>query len=98
SARLTPLRDAVVGSVRSMLELLAAAVAAVLLVACTNIANLILGRAQNRTREFAVRSALGGSPSRVRRQVLTESLVLAVLGGVIGVLVAPLLTNALIAI
>src|SRR5262249_48215595 len=76
-ARIKPLREAVVGSVQSMLELLAAAVAAVLLIACVNIANLILGRAQTRAREFAVRSALGGSPARVRRQVLTESLVLA---------------------
>ena len=98
SARLQPLRDSVVGSVQSMLELLAAAVAAVLLIACTNIANLILGRAQTRTREFAVRSALGGSPSRVRRQVVTESLVLASIGGAAGLFLAPLLLRALITV
>ncbi len=98
SARITPLRDAVVGSVQSMLELLAAAVAAVLLVAAINVANLILGRAQNRSREFAVRSALGGSPARVRRQVLTESLVLASIGGLAGVALSPALTRALIAV
>jgi predicted permease len=97
-ARLKPLRDAVVGSVQSMLELLAAAVAAVLLIACVNIANLILGRAQTRAREFAVRSALGGSPARVRRQVLTESLVLAFIGGMLGIVLAPAMTRALIAV
>ena len=98
SARVTPLREAVVGSVTSMLQLLAAAVSAVLLVACINIANLILGRAQARSREFAVRSALGGSPQRVRRQILTESLVLAVVGGLLGIAIAPLLTHALVAL
>ncbi|HTE46059.1 MAG TPA: ADOP family duplicated permease [Gemmatimonadaceae bacterium] len=98
SARITPLREAVVGSVQSMLKLLAAAVAAVLLIACVNIANLILGRAQTRAREFAVRSAIGGSPGRVRGQVFTENLVLAAIGGVLGVALAPLLTHALIAV
>ncbi|MEP6492439.1 MAG: ADOP family duplicated permease [bacterium] len=98
SAGVIPIRDAVVGSVQSMLELLAAAVGAVLLIACVNIANLILGRAQTRAREFAVRSALGGSPGRVRGQVFTESLVLAMIGGVVGVAVAPVFTRALIAV
>ncbi len=97
SARLIPLHEAVVGSVQSMLKLLAAAVAAVLLIGCVNVANLILGRAQTRSREFAVRSALGGSPVRVRQQVITESLVLAVVGGVLGVALAPVLTRALVA-
>ena len=97
SARLIPLHEAVVGSVQSMLKLLAAAVAAVLLIGCVNVANLILGRAQTRSREFAVRSALGGSPVRVRQQVLTESLVLATVGGILGVALAPVLTRALVA-
>jgi predicted permease len=98
SAHITPLREAVVGSVQSTLQLLAAAVAAVLLIACVNVANLILGRAEMRSREFAVRSALGGSPARVRGQIVTESLVLAALGGLLGVAVAPVLTRALIAV
>jgi putative ABC transport system permease protein len=98
SGRIEPLRQAVVDSVQSMLELLAAAIAAVLLIACVNIANLILGRAQSRSREFAVRAALGGSPARVRRQLLTESLALASMGGLLGLLLAPVLTHALIAI
>ena len=98
SARITPLRDAVVGGVQSMLQLLAVAVGVVLLIACANIANLILGRAHSRAREFAVRSALGGSPSRVRGQVFTESLMLAVIGGVLGVAIAPVLTRGLVAV
>ena len=98
SAHLLPLHDSVVGSVQSMLELLAAAVAAVLLIACINVANLILGRAHIRSREFAVRSAIGGSPRRVRQQILTESLVLATVGGVVGVAIAPLLTRTLITV
>ena len=98
SARVQPLREAVTGSVQEMLELLAAAIASVLLIACINVANLILGRAQTRSREFAVRTALGGSPARVRRQVLTESLMLASVGGAIGLMLAPLLLHALIAI
>ena len=98
STSIEPLREAVVGSVQSMLELLAAAVAAVLVIAGINIANLILGRAQGRSREFAVRSALGGTPARVRRQVLTESLVLASIGGAAGLLLGPVLLRMLIAI
>jgi len=98
SAHLLPLHDSVVGSVESMLKLLAAAVGAVLLIACINVANLILGRAQIRSREFAVRSAIGGSPRRVRRQILTESLVLATAGGVLGIAIAPVLTRTLIAV
>lgn len=98
SAHLVPLQASIVGPVQAMLELLAAAVASVLLIACINVANLILGRAQTRSREFAVRSAMGGSLLRVRQQILTESLFLAMIGGVLGVSIAPLLTRMLIAV
>jgi predicted permease len=96
--RVTALRDEIVGPVRPMLRLLALAMAAVLLAASLNIANLLLGRAQSRMREFAVRAALGGSAARIRRQVFSEGLLLAVVGGILGVALAPPLTNALIAL
>ena len=98
SAELTPLRDVVSGSVRPMLLLLVLSMAAVLLIASLNIANLLLGKAQSRGREFAVRSALGGSASRIRRQIFSEGMLLAGIGGVLGLLVAPLLTRALLAL
>lgn len=96
--RIQPLCEVVVGSVRPMLELLAAAIVAVLLIACVNVANLILGRAQARSREFAVRSALGGSPARVRRQVFIEALVPTVIGSVLGLVLAPVLVHLLVAV
>lgn len=96
--RMEGLREAETSDARSMLVLLSAAVATVLLIACVNIANLLLGHSHSRTREFAVRAALGGRSGRLRRQVLTESLALSSLGGVIGISLAPLLVRGLIAL
>lgn len=92
------LKDAETRDARAMLVLLSLAVTAVLLVACVNVANLLLGHARARSREFAVRAALGGRSARIRRQILTESLTLSAAGGLIGLAVAPVLTRALVAL
>jgi putative ABC transport system permease protein len=88
SVAVTSLRDSVIGKYRAMLWLLEAAVALVLLITCTNIANLLLVRTAVREKEIAVRAALGASRARLIAQLLTESLVLAFFGGVLGCLLA----------
>jgi predicted permease len=95
---LRPLHDDLVGAVATTLWVLMGAIGAVLLVACANIANLMLVRADGRRQEFAVRAALGAGAARIARELIVESLVVGAAGGVLGLLLAYAGLEALVAL
>src|SRR5262249_17313983 len=96
-ALVVPLHEELVGDVRQSLLVLLGAVAFVLLIACANVANLILAKTLDRRKEIAIRTALGAERGRIMRQVLCEAVVLSVAGAVLGLFVAHFATQLVVA-
>src|SRR4029434_1139982 len=94
--RIEPVQDAIVGDARRSIWIMQVAVGFFLLIACANLANLLMARAESRRREFAVRAALGASRSRLLRQTMTEGVMLCAAGGMLGLWLARVAVQALI--
>jgi putative ABC transport system permease protein len=98
SVKVEPLSDGVVGPARPMFLLLGGAVATILLIACASVANVLVAQSEDRGREIAIRTALGGTAGRLIRQLVTETMLLCTIGGTLGVALAPAALRGFVAL